>query len=100
MFKKSYPCRRVRPVRPKRSRRKGRNCSDARSVRFVRERECREERQVCEPEGGKMATMSGQSQRTLLAVFPNIFKMKGAPCKYLLDNKEGICLNGAPELVG
>ncbi len=56
MFKKTYLFRRVRPVRPERGRREGRSRFDARSVRFVREREHREERQVCEPEGGKMAT--------------------------------------------
>ncbi len=41
---------------PERSRRKGRSPFGARSVRLVRERERREERQVCEPEGGKTAT--------------------------------------------
>ncbi len=46
MFKKACP---------ERSRRKGRSHFDARSVRVVRERERREERQVCEPEGGKTA---------------------------------------------
>ncbi len=40
---------------PERGRREGRSPFDARSLRFVRERERREERQVCEPEGGKMA---------------------------------------------
>ena len=42
-----------------------RNRFAARSVLLVRERERREERQVCEPEGGKMA-------RTPLAAFFNI----------------------------
>ena len=36
---------------PEQSRREGRNRFDARSVHCVRERERREERQVCEPEG-------------------------------------------------
>jgi len=36
----------------------GRSHCDERSVLSVRERERREERQVCEPEGGKMVTMS------------------------------------------
>jgi len=35
---------------------------DARSVLSVRERERREERQVCEPEGVKMATMPTRSR--------------------------------------
>jgi len=39
----------------------GRSHSPARSVLSVRERERREERQVCEPEGGKKATESGQA---------------------------------------
>jgi len=54
----------------------GRSPFDARSVLSVRERERREERQVCEPEGGEMATMPGkpfrESQGTLLAAFFNI----------------------------
>ncbi len=56
MFKKTYPFRRVRPVRPEWGRREGRSRFDARSVRCVRERERREERQVCAPESGKRAT--------------------------------------------
>ena len=48
----------------------GRSRFDARSVLSVRERERREERQVCEPEGGKAATMSVRSQRTPLACHP------------------------------
>ncbi len=64
----SFPSR----VRPERNRRKGRSHFDARSVRLVRERECREERQVGEPEGGKRATMSDRSQGTPLAAFFNI----------------------------
>ncbi len=55
------------PSCPERGRREGRSRFDARSVRCVRERERREERQVCEPEGGKTATMSGQSQGAPLA---------------------------------
>ncbi len=43
---------------PERGRREGRSHFNARSVRCVRERERREERQVCEPEGGKTATPS------------------------------------------
>ncbi len=46
----------MKQVYPERSRRKGCSRFDARSVCFVRERERREERQVCEPEGGKTAT--------------------------------------------
>ena len=41
---KSWPC-------PEQSRRKGRNHFDERSVLIIRERERREERQVCEFEG-------------------------------------------------
>ncbi len=41
---------------PERSRRKGRSPFGARSVRFIRKRKRREERQVCEPEGGKRTT--------------------------------------------
>ncbi len=67
MFKKTYPFQRVRPVWPERSRREDRSRFDARSVRCVRERERREERQVCEPESGKKATLSGRSQGTPLA---------------------------------
>ncbi len=78
---------RVRPVRPERSRRKGRSCFDERSVYFVRERERREERQICEPEGGKTATPglasrsgkarerrwrpSDQTQDRLFSTFPS-----------------------------
>ncbi len=47
------------------SRGKGHSYCDARSVHSVRERARREERQVCAPEGGKMA-------RTPLAAFFNI----------------------------
>ncbi len=54
MFKKTYPSEGFVQFCPERSRREGR--SPARSVRFVRECERREERQVCEPEGGKTAT--------------------------------------------
>ncbi len=57
---------------PERSRRKGCSPFDARSVHFVCERERREERQVCESEGGKGATMSGRSQGTpLVALRPD-----------------------------
>ncbi len=52
---------------PERSRKKGCGRFDARSICVVRERQRREERQVCEPEGGKRATMSGRSQGTPLA---------------------------------
>ncbi len=41
---------------PERSRREGRSHFDERSVRVVGERERRDERHVCEPEGGKRAT--------------------------------------------
>ena len=54
----------------------GRSRFDARSVRSVRERERLEERQVCEPEDGKTATMSVRSQRTplsgILEHFPSL----------------------------
>jgi hypothetical protein len=52
----------------KKSVQQGHSPFDARSVLSVRERERREERQVCEPEGGKMA-------RTPLAAFFNIPQM-------------------------
>ncbi len=52
---------------PERGRREGRSPFDARSVRFVHERKRQEKRQVCEPEGGKMATMSSRNQGTPLA---------------------------------
>ncbi len=42
---------------------------DTRSVPSVRERERREQRQVCEPEGGKRATMPGRNQGTPVAAF-------------------------------
>ncbi len=48
---------------------KGFNPFGARSGLIVREHEHREERQVCEPEGGKSAIMSGRSQGTPLADF-------------------------------
>ncbi|MEC4674780.1 MAG: hypothetical protein VST68_11380, partial [Nitrospirota bacterium] len=44
----------------------GRSQSDVRSVLSVRERERREERQVCEPEGGKRARTPLAAPSTLL----------------------------------
>ncbi len=72
MFKKPVLSLSQGFVRPEQNRRKGRSPFDVRSVRFVRERERREERQGCEPEGDKRATMSGRSQRTpLVALRPD-----------------------------
>ena len=61
MFKNTYPFRSVHSKAAdipglRSSLRRSR--LDARSVCSVRERERHEERQVCEPKGGKMATMS------------------------------------------
>ncbi|MDA0740131.1 MAG: hypothetical protein O3A59_14600 [Nitrospirae bacterium] len=68
----------------KKSVQQGRSPFDARSVLSVREREHREERQVCEPEGqakGRRCLCEPlrQSQRTLLAAFFNIPTMVNSP---------------------
>ena len=53
LHKASAPIRSKKSVQPcpEQSRREGRIRFNARSVRCVRERECREERHVCEPDG-------------------------------------------------